>query len=67
MKTAAIPALRVQPELRQAAEKMLLPGETHSAFVEESLRRNMERRQAQQEFFERGQGRAMRQNRVVNM
>jgi predicted transcriptional regulator len=54
MKTATMPALRVQPELRQAAEKMLQPGETLSGFVEESLRRNVERRQAQQEFLARG-------------
>ena len=54
MKTATIPALRVQPELRQAAEQMLQPGETLSGFVEESLRRNVERRQAQQEFLARG-------------
>ena len=54
MKTATMPALRVHPELRQAAEEMLLPGETLSGFVEESLRRNVERRQAQQEFLARG-------------
>ena len=54
MKTATMPALRVQPELRQAAEEMLQPGETLSGFVEESLRRNVERRQAQQEFLARG-------------
>lgn len=54
MKTATMPALRVQPELRQAAEEMLQPGETLSAFVEESLRRNVERRQAQRAFLERG-------------
>ena len=54
MKTATMPALRVRPELRQAAEEMLQPGETLSGFVEESLRRNVERRQAQQEFLARG-------------
>ena len=54
MKTATMPALRVQPELRQAAEEILKPGESLSAFVEESLRRNVERRQAQQEFLARG-------------
>ena len=54
MKTATMPALRVQPELRQAAEEMLQPGETLSGFVEESLRRNVARRQAQQAFLARG-------------
>ncbi|MDO8292559.1 MAG: YlcI/YnfO family protein [Gallionella sp.] len=54
MKTATMPALRVQPELRQAAEKMLRPGETLSAFVEDALRRNVELRRVQQEFIARG-------------
>lgn len=54
MKTATMPALRVQPELRQAAEEMLRPGETLSAFVEDSLRRNVAFRRTQQEFIARG-------------
>ena len=54
MKTAAIPAVRVSPELRQAAEELLQAGETLSAFVEESVRRNVEFRQAQKSFIERG-------------
>jgi len=54
MKTATMPALRVQPELRQAAEEILRPGETLSAFVEDSLRRNVEFRRTQQEFISRG-------------
>ena len=54
MKTATMPPLRVQPELRAAAEEMLRPGETLSAFVEDALRRNVELRRAQQEFIARG-------------
>lgn len=54
MKTATIPTLRVQPELRQAAEEMLRPGETLSAFVEDALRRNVALRRNQQEFIARG-------------
>ncbi len=54
MKTATMPALRVQPELRQAAEEILRPGETLSAFVEDSLRRNVEFRRTQQAFIARG-------------
>lgn len=54
MKTATMPALRVQPELRQAAEEILRPGETLSAFVEDSLRRNVAFRRTQQEFIARG-------------
>jgi predicted transcriptional regulator len=54
MKTATMPPLRVQPELRQSAEAILRPGETLSAFVEDSLRRNVEFRRTQKEFIERG-------------
>jgi len=54
MKTAAIPAVRVAPELRQAAEDVLQAGETLSGFVEEAVRRNVEFRRAQKAFIERG-------------
>ena len=54
MKTAALPAVRVPPELRQAAEDVLQAGETLSGFVEEAVRRNVEFRQAQKAFIERG-------------
>jgi len=54
MKTATMPTLRVEPELRQAAEDILRPGETLSAFVEDSLRRNVAFRRTQQEFIARG-------------
>lgn len=54
MKTSTIPSLRVAPELRAAAESVLENGETLSSFVEHSLRVQIERRQAQQEFVARG-------------
>ena len=54
MKTAAIPAVRVSPELRQAAEAVLESGETLSGFVEDAVRRNVEFRYAQKAFIERG-------------
>lgn len=54
MKTSTIPSLRVDPELRQAAEKVLGKGESLSSFVEQSLKANIERRRAQQEFVARG-------------
>ena len=54
MKTAAIPAVRVPPELRQAAEELLAEGETLSGFVEDAVRRNVEYRRAQAAFIERG-------------
>jgi len=54
MKTATIPSLRVDPELRHAAESVLQDGETLSSFVEQSLRSNIDRRRFQQEFISRG-------------
>lgn len=54
MKSAAIPAVRVSPELRQAAEALLREGESLSGFVEDAVRRNVEYRQAQLAFIERG-------------
>ncbi len=54
MKTATIPSLRVQVELREAAESVLREGETLSGFVEQSLRDNIMRRRMQSAFIERG-------------
>ena len=54
MKTATIPALRVEPALREAAQSVLVADETLSSFVEESLRANIERRKYQQDFIARG-------------
>ena len=54
MKTATIPALRVEPKLREAAESVLASNETLSSFVEESLRANIEKRIHQQAFIARG-------------
>lgn len=54
MKTASIPSLRVDPELRQAAESVLQEGETLSSFVEQSLRANIAQRKMQREFIARG-------------
>jgi hypothetical protein len=54
MKTATIPALRVEPKLRESAENVLAEGETLSSFVEESLKANIERRIHQKAFIARG-------------
>jgi predicted transcriptional regulator len=54
MKTASMPPLRVDPALRSAAESVLLDGESLSSFMEQSLRANIERRQAQRAFVARG-------------
>ena len=54
MKSATIPSLRVDPELRTAAEDVLEEGETLSSFVEQSIRDGVQRRRAQREFIARG-------------
>jgi predicted transcriptional regulator len=54
MKTATFPSLRVDPELRQAAESVLEEGESLSGFMEQSIRANIERRRQQQAFIARG-------------
>jgi predicted transcriptional regulator len=54
MKTATFPSLRVDPELRHAAEAVLQEGESLSSFVEQSIRESIERRQARREFIARG-------------
>lgn len=54
MKTATLPSLRVEPELREAAESVLQEGETLSGFIEASLRETIERRRARAEFVARG-------------
>lgn len=54
MKTATIPSLRVDPELRTAAEAVLEDGESLSSFVEQSIRDGVQRRTAQREFMARG-------------
>ena len=54
MKTATLPSLRVEAELREAAESVLKKGESLSSFVEESVRTQVRRRQMQDEFIKRG-------------
>ena len=54
MKTATIPSLRVNPELRSTLESVLLDGESLSGFVESSLRAQIACRQTQQAFIARG-------------
>jgi predicted transcriptional regulator len=54
MKSATFPSIRVEPELRDAAEDVLGEGETLSGFVEQSIREGIERRRNQSEFIARG-------------
>ncbi len=54
MKTASFPSLRVDPELRSAAENVLRDGESLSIFVEQSIRAQIDFRRTQKEFVARG-------------
>jgi predicted transcriptional regulator len=54
MKTATLPSLRVDPELRRAVEHILHPDESLSSFVEQAIRQTIAYRQAEQEFIARG-------------
>src|SRR4051812_6593434 len=54
MKTAAIPSIRIEPELRAELEAVLAEGESLSSFVETSVRRAVEYRRIQADFHARG-------------
>ena len=54
MKSATLPSLRVEPELREAAESVLQEGESLSGFIETSVRETIMRRRARAEFIARG-------------
>lgn len=54
MKTASLPSLRVDPELRNEAESVLHEGESLSNFMEQAVRASIQHRKTQQEFIARG-------------
>ena len=54
MKTSTLPAIRVKPELREAAERALRPNETLSKLMESSLESFISHRAAEDEFINRG-------------
>jgi hypothetical protein len=54
MKTARIPPVRVEPELRAEVEALLAEGETLTDFVESSIREKVSRRRVHDEFVARG-------------
>ncbi len=54
MKTATFPSVRVDPQLRDAAERVLRDGETLTSLLETAVRETIQRRQAQDEFVARG-------------
>jgi hypothetical protein len=55
MKSAVIPQVRVEPELRAELEAVLQEGETLSGFVEACVRNAVEFRRVQARFHERAQ------------
>lgn len=54
MRSAALPAVRITPELKQQLEDVLADGETVSALVERAVRGEFERRVMKDEFHRRG-------------
>jgi len=55
MKTAVIPQVRVEPELRAQLDAVLTENETLSDFVETAVRRAVEHRRVQTAFHARGE------------
>ena len=53
-KTSTFPSLRVNGEMRAAAEEALMEGETLSSFLLEAIQFNIQRRALQDEFVVRG-------------
>jgi len=54
MKSSSFPCLRVEPELREAAESVLREGETLTSLIETAVRETIRRRRVQEEFIARG-------------
>ena len=54
MKTATIPPVRIDPELRQVMEQSLDVGESLASLVETAVRNEVARRRVQAEFVHRG-------------
>jgi len=55
MKTASLPSLRADPELRAAAVSVLKEGEGLSSLIEDSVRHQIDYGKIQAEFIARGQ------------
>ncbi len=54
MKTALLPATRIEPSLRRELQTALDQGETLSGFIESAVRRQIQVRDAQRQFIARG-------------
>lgn len=55
MKTAILPQVRIKPQLRADVESVLREGETHSEFLEGTVRKAVEQRRIQAEFEARAE------------
>jgi hypothetical protein len=55
MKTASLPSIRVEPELRAQLEDVLRENETLTDFMESAVRRAVEHRRVDAEFHARGE------------
>lgn len=53
MKTAALPPVRITPDLREQLDAVLQDGESVSAFVNDAVREHIAQRQADQTFVAR--------------
>ena len=54
MKTATIPALRVEPEFRDEIQSILHKGESLSGFIASSLKQAVHFRKSREAFIEKG-------------
>jgi len=64
MKSAVIPQIRVEPELRAELESVLQPGETMTDFVEATVRNAIAFRRVQSSFHARGQAASQEYHRT---
>lgn len=64
MKTATLPSLRVDPQLRHDAEEALHEGESLSQLIEHSVRVQIELRKYQADFLARGQASREKANKT---
>jgi hypothetical protein len=54
MKTSTLPPLRVEPRLRNEAERLLRAGETLSSFILDAVQERVRSRAIEEEFIKRG-------------
>src|SRR5689334_2985587 len=54
MKTSTLPPLRVEPRLRNEAERLLRKGETLSSFIVDAVEERIRNRSEEEEFIRRG-------------